>query len=262
MGELVLIPKISYSNLKVQIFVMPNPPDEIPEGSQKAHSEQKITFSKRNCGYCGNSCISGFLCSKCRTRYHESCSLRAPTGVPGIFECCADSMISDKIDSVSEDEIEFESKDDKISVQQNTLINQVNEIDQRLKVLENANAQNTNNVEMINAEIVDRMRRAANVVLFGVNEHPGNSDADSNDLSEAVRLLSRLIIIQANHIPVKRLGNDTAVKPRPLLVRLGSNNTAFDVLKNKHMLPNGITVAADRTQAQREFMRNLRTEIE
>ncbi|KAJ8666245.1 hypothetical protein QAD02_007907 [Eretmocerus hayati] len=204
---------------------MPNPPDEIPEGSQEAHSEQKITFPKRNCGYCGNSCISGFLCFKCGTGYHESCSLRAPTGVLGIFECCADSITSDEIDTVSQDGIEFESKDmqglsrmlsgkfteinkksrtldDKISVQQDTSINQVNEIDQRLKVLENANAQNTNNVEMIDAKIVDRMRRAANVVLFGVNEHPGNSDADRNDLSEAIRLLSRLGIIQANHISV------------------------------------------------------------
>ncbi|KAJ8677450.1 hypothetical protein QAD02_013237 [Eretmocerus hayati] len=135
-------------------------------------------------------------------------SIRATIGIPGVYKCCADSTAQENSIYESDNEIEFENKDmqglsrmmsskfseinsklraldEKISIQQDTTTNQVNEIDARLKVLEEA--QPANNIEVINSEIVQRMRRTANVVLFGVTEQAENPNDNSNDASVAIR---------------------------------------------------------------------------
>lgn len=111
-------------------------------------------------------------------------------------------------------------------------------------------------VNQLAAEIEDRLSRSRNVVLFNVREEGGNGPSD---VDTTTRLLSKMEEVCTQNISVRRIGNvHVGEEPRPLLVTLKSQGDVFKVIGQRDKLPLSVSVAPDRTRAQRDLWRKAK----
>lgn len=92
---------------------------------------------------------------------------------------------------------------------------------------------------------------------------------DEGEVHNILKIVSPLITNQTDintitNFRVYRVGRPIPQKSRPLKVTFSSPSVAINLLsKNKFItLPNSVSMSSDRTQAQREYMQCLRSELE
>lgn len=97
-------------------------------------------------------------------------------------------------------------------------------------------------VDSLAAKIQDRLVRSRNLVFFNVLEPNG---ADGNCMDR-------------ENFSCRRLGQPSEAGPRPLLTTLRSPSDVGRVVSYRQLLPASVSVALDRTQAQRENCQRLK----
>ncbi|BES91065.1 Hypothetical protein NTJ_03873 [Nesidiocoris tenuis] len=115
------------------------------------------------------------------------------------------------------------------------------------------------------AELEERRKRAANVIIFNYPE-PQASDvvqAINHDLVSIKSSLDQLAPdLSALALRVARLGSADAKKPRPIKVTFDAPATATRVLSlNRSRQPPLFAASSDRTLAQRSYLNELRNEL-
>jgi hypothetical protein len=152
---------------------------------------------------------------------------------------------------------------------QTAIINDLGGRIENLK-LENSNLktrimglENTMHPHKIMHEINDRMNRAKNIILFGVEELEGAAQVEriKHDMAEVSKLING---IDENFVGESmrciRLGREVGDRPRPLKVFLSSQEQVLNVLRNKRRLGD-VRVANDLTAMQRDFLKQLNNEL-
>jgi hypothetical protein len=150
----------------------------------------------------------------------------------------------------------------------NRLLVEVNE----LKNLKNNNNKNELQCseEIIN-EVAERNIRASNLLFYNIPE--SNSDNINDRMSHDSNIVNNIIdsinIGDSIIRPTKliRLGIRGQNKTRPIKAIFNSPNDAFEILKLKKKLlsqnpPSTYSISSDRTLYQRNYMKNLREELE
>ena len=115
-------------------------------------------------------------------------------------------------------------------------------------------------------EIQERERRAANVLVFGINE----TEADSRETRIAkeketvMNLLKRVSPnIDPTRIRLHRLGQYDQNKKRPIKVIFPTKEEAYQILRNKDTLDgDGKYIKYDQTTAQRQYLKQTLEELE
>lgn len=124
-----------------------------------------------------------------------------------------------------------------------------------------------NSVESVISELEERQKRSVNVIMFGIPETTLDDatidERKQHDTSEVDKALSTLPD-PATPVMLVRLGKlDPAVTgPRPLKVVMQNREAAINILKNSKKLGTGISAKNDLTPYQREYLKNLRLELE
>ncbi|KOB68204.1 Uncharacterized protein OBRU01_12046 [Operophtera brumata] len=114
-------------------------------------------------------------------------------------------------------------------------------------------------------EIVDRERRATNVIIVGVKESDSELGTDRKKHDETV--VKKMLFDVSNGcdyldkvVAVQRLGprDSGNAKPRPVKVVMRSRENAIWILKNKSRAMNGVRIYDDKTPLQRQELGKLR----
>ena len=143
---------------------------------------------------------------------------------------------------------------------------QINDIEARVANLENnsegaaaalppANV----NINDLASELQDRFFRARNLFLYGIIADNNNPQ---HDIQQVTHMLSNIPGINLNGLTVHRIPSRRQNEPGPIVARLPAQDEVVRVLRNRRLLPPGITPRADRTEAERAQLRSLAIEIE
>lgn len=130
----------------------------------------------------------------------------------------------------------------------------------RLSKIESSNISTDNNII---SEISERQLRSRNMIIFNAPESDDNTSA--ND-SSVIKSIFDYIGIEMTPTAISRLGRKSS-KPRPLKITLQDASDVFVILKNKFKLRSSqnfssIRISPDRTQMQRDQLRNVYAKIE
>ena len=115
----------------------------------------------------------------------------------------------------------------------------------------------SSSIDVIDAEIQDRLQRSSNLIVYGVD-----ANVVSSDSSKINSLLGKINNLNLINISCKRTGKHKDNRPAPLLVKLNSKEDVIRVLKNKSLLPQGISVSSDKTKLQRDNLHSLYSEVD
>lgn len=115
-------------------------------------------------------------------------------------------------------------------------------------------------------ELGEREKRASNIIVFGFPETNGCSldERNTEERKEVAALLNSVDDrIQADEVRIYRLGKPQDGKVRPIKVVFKDRETAVQVLKQKKKLDSsrGIYIKSDLTVIQRNYLRNLVSEL-
>lgn len=118
------------------------------------------------------------------------------------------------------------------------------------------------NSEELMMEVVERQKRASNIIILNVNEskHKIVTNKIRGD-KDSVKELLKDIHVDITNIKVFRLGKDQS-KNRPLKVCFPSPQEAHKVLKMKKELKIQIKIFPDQTKAQREYFFNVKRKLQ
>lgn len=130
------------------------------------------------------------------------------------------------------------------------------ELSQMKKQYENNSVQS---IEDICKEITERERRKKNIIFFNVSEPEVDGQSDATILSQ---FLSSKNVGSIKIQQSMRLGKNTSKKPRPLKVVCESQHDAFQLFSLRFNLPKNWRMSPDRTEAQREALFKVRSELE
>lgn len=117
-------------------------------------------------------------------------------------------------------------------------------------------AQSSQSSENLALEIQDRMARANNLIIYNLQE--GNGDQRSNDAFQVKEILNKVGNIDTTNVSVRRIGNPSNGKPRPIIACLRSQSDVLRVLRNRNLLPRTIQLSTDKTPNQRKQLQELR----
>lgn len=117
-------------------------------------------------------------------------------------------------------------------------------------------------------EIAERANRANNIIMYDISESTSEeaNERKEHDLSECSRIIMAVsakvscVGIKTFRLGAKSNSNDTG-SPRPLKVILRSKSDALEVLSNRKKLAKPMSVKADLTPLQREYLHYLRDEL-
>lgn len=156
------------------------------------------------------------------------------------------------------DEVSNQLRD--LGTRTTSLEDRVNLIETRLSNLESTNILTDNNII---SEVSDRQFRSRNVIIFNAPESDNNTLANESSFVKSV--LDSLSIVMTP-TAISRLGRKST-KPRPLKITLQEASDVFVILKNKHKLRSSqnyssIRISPDRTQMQRDQLRNVYAKLE
>lgn len=116
--------------------------------------------------------------------------------------------------------------------------------------------------EEIISEIIERQKRASNIIIANLNESSHFSSDSDSDLS-VVKTILRDINIDVDDIKVSRLGRSNQQRPRLLKVMLKNQADAITVLKSKMnvKMPN-IKIFQDQTKKQIQYFKDIKNELQ
>lgn len=123
--------------------------------------------------------------------------------------------------------------------------------------------QNGDYEDMI-SEMIDRQRRASNIMVANIKEPLGNSqDERSETDKKSIKDILKNINIDTTDIKVYRIGKFNPGKDRLVKVVLNSSNEALTVLKNKRNIHiPSIRIFSDQTKQQRDFYRSIKKQLD
>lgn len=163
----------------------------------------------------------------------------------------------------------FENKLSELSLQitsikeeNNLLRNNLNTLTKRLEILEiNRSTFNEDSF----SDFIDRQARSKNIILFNVSEVLEVPDNNNKSDTSTVNLILKSLNADIKPVTVRRLGKSNG-KTRPLKVTLNNTSEVFKILglsrhlKSNHTF-NEVRITSDKTLKQREYFKNLRTEL-
>lgn len=119
--------------------------------------------------------------------------------------------------------------------------------------------------EELAAETAERISRSQNVIMFGIDESQGSTDARTeHDTRTAARVIAAVVDTAVSPVRVARLGRPGA-RPRPLKVCLMDGSAAKNILRQKNKLRGtefgSVTIRDDKTPRQLEYLNHLRSEL-
>ena len=123
-------------------------------------------------------------------------------------------------------------------------------------------------IEDASIEAVERMKRAKNVIIYGIPETTGSiANRKEHDLQEASNILAKLSTgMEDFRITCFRLGKASPEKKRPLRVIFPNEETALLVLKHKKNLDSinfkDIKISDDKTPRQLKYLHSLRATLQ
>lgn len=135
--------------------------------------------------------------------------------------------------------------------------NDISEIRERVSALESVEPDSASIIDDVCLEMLDKMRRAHNILLHGFPE----ATADTDELVNINTLLQN-----NSNLPLAtsamRLGNRIENKTRPLKLKFSSPACVNTLFKNKTFFDsNKLKISNDQTPRERAFLLNLRTEL-
>uniref|UniRef100_A0A6P7H4F1 Uncharacterized protein LOC114346868 isoform X1 n=1 Tax=Diabrotica virgifera virgifera TaxID=50390 RepID=A0A6P7H4F1_DIAVI len=118
------------------------------------------------------------------------------------------------------------------------------------------------NEDLIN-EIMDRQRRASNIIIFNVNESKMKSNQErNNEDNNVVQDILQNFDIDKSKIKSFRVGKFQPEKIRPIKVILPSTENVKMILRNKELIKGpSVKIFSDQTNAQREYLNKLKLEL-
>lgn len=121
-------------------------------------------------------------------------------------------------------------------------------------------------VEPAFEEMMERERRSANILVFGVTESDKQNRGEriEGELNTVKDILQRInVTVSDSEVSIHRLGKYDPEKVRPVKVTFATKDLARKVLRQKHRLDNtgGVYIKSDQTQMQRKFLSNLLAEL-
>lgn len=129
-------------------------------------------------------------------------------------------------------------------------------------------AATTLHLETIAGEVVERLRRSKNIMIYNLPEKksPILIDNDLHDITSVMKIINHILIVHETEIKIRRLGWDTrsiGARPRPVLVCFESTEKARQILKNKLALKAKfcVTIGSDETPMQQMILHHLREEL-
>ena len=127
----------------------------------------------------------------------------------------------------------------------------------RVDTLEQNTANPTSSIISCAQEAREQIARSCNIIFYGITE-PSPFSLQS-DLLHVKQFISNTYNMNSHSISLRRIGkhSETAVNPRPAIVRLQSSDEVIRCLRNKQLLPAGTSASIDKTPAQRDHMRQL-----
>lgn len=177
---------------------------------------------------------------------------------------------------------EIKEINDNISSLKNSIDNRLDDIDCRLTHLEekvirmeDSNSQSPSSVglEGIVQEIGDRSRRVCNVIIYNVIENASKDvkkriDHDKGILNEMGRVID--YSFDFNTVKLYRIGKPKKDKIRPLKLVFRTQNEATECikkfisgnLKESNSNFSDISISRDKTDRERQHLKNLREELE
>ncbi|KAJ8671655.1 hypothetical protein QAD02_002914 [Eretmocerus hayati] len=199
----------------------------------------------------------------------SECILSLQESMKGLTEAIAlPKTLSNDVDALREEVVEAQTEVGKIPAIQQDLLQLKQESATRsqantlsIEKLERGTVPPTvMSVEDISAEMQDRVSRLNNLIMYNVKEIDANG-ARMNDLTQVQNHLRNVADITIQGIKVRRIGQVKDGKPRPISIELRSHHDVIRVMGSKKSLPNGISVASDKTKAQRAHLSSLYAEV-
>ena len=104
--------------------------------------------------------------------------------------------------------------------------------------------------------------KSNNLMIFGLNEPPGASTTSIStaDLANIKSILSLIPDIHIDNLFVRRVGKLSSDKPRPICVRMASQDV-FTVISNSKLLPQNIKVVINKTKFQVHLSKQLQKQV-
>ena len=112
-------------------------------------------------------------------------------------------------------------------------------------------------IDTLEQEIQDRVCKMNNILLYKVPEPNPGQNYVTADAELVTGILSKIKSISFHISSVKRVGRPNADVFRPLVITLRSRHDVFRVLSAQDKLSYGVKAATDKTEKQRETLRNL-----
>ena len=138
----------------------------------------------------------------------------------------------------------------------------VNTLSSRVDALEQNKSDSDTATLKCALEAKEQLARANHLILYGIAE-PLHYELQT-DTQHVLQLVSVFESIDVSKATASRIGkpNPSANGPRPVLVKLQSNNDVAHILRNWKKLPKGISASSDRTQLQRDHFRKLKKQAD
>ncbi|KAB0790480.1 hypothetical protein PPYR_15126, partial [Photinus pyralis] len=132
-----------------------------------------------------------------------------------------------------------------------------------------ANTNDEINAEEIIQETFERQRRSCNLIIYNIEEYHSEDKETriESDVETAKEIISQISTVSTTDIHVTRLGRPNNVgNKRPLRIAFKNPSDVIDVLRNKFKLKslysNSVSISADQTPRQREYLKNLRDQLQ
>ncbi|KAK2577881.1 hypothetical protein KPH14_012828 [Odynerus spinipes] len=250
-------------------------------------------MDKTCCG-CGTRVAKPITCMSCNIISHPACLQR--TGHQfnnGQFVDCKtkncqkspskDEFLLGKIQSLIRDEFDkFRGEIVKMYREEMEVLRaSVSEIAKRVSIIEGKIEEfgqvsdtpvKTVDEEEILLEIMERERRASNIILFNLEETLSSSSTSStsstsqgsSSLTDKDLVKDVLAVINPEGVIIKgcmRIGRKTPDRVRPVRVTLSSKQEVQEILKHKFKYVGPVKIFQDRTEKQRAHLDRLRQEL-
>lgn len=184
------------------------------------------------------------ICNSCRLFFHESCLGLLGNRIafiqslqPSMYPICGECDCNARLDYLSREIVHLREELEAIRAHRPLLV-----------------------AESFMFEIVDRIKRAKNIIVYNFPESPQTNEKGrlEDDRFKIIQEILSFCFIDVTNINVKRIGPYVYNRHRPLRVFLNREQDVRIVLQSKGSCTNGLTFTADRTTMQRQISKNAR----
>ena len=159
--------------------------------------------------------------------------------------------ITNTLEDIKNQLSSFKTQIDQNTTEINTIRSQISSLSD---TLHNALTPTSQPICDTTSEIMDRLERSSNIIIF--NLAPRENILDKDLVSN---LLSHIDNINTANIHIQRFKNSSG-EVQPILAKLSSKAEVDRVLRNWKKFPTGIQISADYTEQQRQHYKKLKDE--